>query len=210
MYVQTENQAAKRNARWLAVIIVAAGVLAFLTLASSVNATGNGNPNREEVREIGVAFPAQDGECNDLVPNRLRGNDLVPELTTKFTGGLEGCIYTYVDPSSTGCFARADGTFSYVEEGNEFFVGTYSDEGELSSQHGTIKTKYWFEATFPSMADCENFTNQIDGGCVHTFIRRSGTGVFRGARGVYNVIDRIVDGAAVDFPYIMELSVRRR
>lgn len=210
MYAQTENQPAKRNAPWLALIIVLVGLLAFLSLASTASATGYGQPHKREVREVGIAYAAQEGECTDNIPSHIRGNENVPALTMKFTGGLEGCLYTYPDPSTAGCSDRADGTVTYTEEGNEYFVGTYSDDGEMSSQHGTLKTEYWFEATFPTMTDCENFTNQIDGGCVHKFINRSGTGVFKGARGVYNIIDNIVDGVAVDFPYIMELKLRHR
>lgn len=209
MYVETENQnhAAKRNVRWLALLIVIAGIFAFLSLASTASATGFGRSHQQQLREVGIAYFAQEGECTDNIPDQIHGNDHTPEITMKFTGGLEGCLYTYVDLSTAGCSARADGTASYYEEGNELFVGTYSDEGELNSNLGTITTEYWYEATFPSMTDCENFTNQIDGGCVHTFINRSGTGVFKGARGVYNIVDNVVNGAAVDFPYIMDVTV---
>ncbi|MCA9920360.1 MAG: hypothetical protein KC445_20530 [Anaerolineales bacterium] len=209
MYAQTENQAIKRKARWLALIMVIAGIVAFLSLASTASATGNGRPHNRDVREVGIAFFAQEGECTDNIPDQIRGNDHTPEITMKFTGALDGCLYTYVDQSTAGCFARADGTASYYEEGNEYFVGTYTDEGEIISQQGTLKTEYWYEATFPSMSDCENFTNQIDGGCVHDFIRGSGTGVFKRARGAYSIVDNVVDGVTIDFPYILELTLRR-
>ena len=169
----------------------------------------NGKEKKTIVREIGVGNIAAEGECTDSIPDRIRGNDYTEGLDFKFTGGLEGCIYTYVDLETAGCSERADGTYTYYEEGNELFIGTFQDDGEIDGRTGRMKTNYWFEATYPTLADCENFTNQIDGGCLHTFIKGSGTGVFKGARGQYGVVDNTVDGVAVSFPYVLELRVRK-
>lgn len=193
--------------KWIVFIALVLGAIALFTVVSSVEAASHNQ--KVNVREIGVGNVAAEGECTDNIPDRIRGNDYTPGFDFKFEGGLEGCIYTYVDTDTAGCSARADGTFTYYEEGNELFVGTYSDDGEVADGNGRIKTNYWFEATFPTMSDCENFTNQIDGGCVHKFISGTGTGVFKKARGQYGIVDNIVDGVAINFPYILDLKVRR-
>ena len=186
-----------------AVVLVAA-----FSFWSSAEAEGK-NKKRTLVREVGLMNFAAEGECADDIPNSIRGNDYTEGLDFKFGGALEGCIYTYVDLETAGCTERGDGTFSYYEEGNELFVGTFQDDANIDGRTGTLITKYWFEATYPTLEDCEGFTNQIDGGCVHRFINGTGTGVFKGARGEYSVIDNVVDGVAINFPYILDLKVRR-
>ena len=71
-----------------------------------------------------------------------------------FEGDLEGCLYTYVNPESSGC--TSGGT--YHEFGNEVFVGTYNGE------YGTFTTEDVFKAKY---RDCPNFAGQISGGCRH-------------------------------------------
>ncbi len=206
-FYTSENSSRKmRLFLFLAAIL---GVIALFTIVSAAEAGGNNNRKKNRVRELGVMNFAAPGECEDDIPETLRGNAYTEGFDFKFNGALEGCLYTYANPDSAGCSERADGNWNYYEEGNELFIGTFSDDGEIDGRTGTLTTRYWFEATFPTQTDCENFTNQIDGGCVHTFINGSGTGVFKGARGLYSVIDNVVDGVAIDFPYILDIRVRR-
>lgn len=203
----------KRVSQLLALLLIFGGLFfiqaVFAADDDSINHPGP-EPHFNEVREIGLMEFIEEGECQDDVPDSIRGNERVADLTFKFSGGLVGCLYTYVDIDTAACEERGDGSWQYSEEGNELFIGTYEDGEVLADGSGTLTTRYWFEATFPTEDDCANFTNQIDGGCIHEFIPNRGTGVFKQARGFYGVIDNIVDGAPVDFPYILELRLRNK
>lgn len=194
-------------------LIAAAAVLIAVAMFGLTSTADAHDTKKVIVREIGVSNFDDGTQCNHEetgeIPESIFGNEYTPGLDIYFTGALEGCIYTYVDLDTPSCTQKADGTWLYYEEGNEFFIGTYSDNEEVDGEMGTLKTRYWFEATFEEESGCTDFIGQIDGGCSHIFLNGSGTGVFKGARGEYWVIDNVVDGVAINLPYIMNLVLRK-
>jgi hypothetical protein len=124
----------------------------------------------------GTGFFAESGECTDA---EGQGSDFV----LKMTGDLEGCHYIFVE--TVDC--SPSGT--YLETGNEIFVGLYQGEA------GTFRTTYRFEAKYE---DCPNLVAEIFGRCQHPIIAGSGEGVFEGVSGRLDFKDDI---AAGNFPY---------
>ena len=103
--------------------------------------------------------------------------------TYTMTGDLTGCVY------ATAETAQCSRGGAYYEMGTETFVGLYN------GQPGTFRTNYIFTATY---RDCQNLTGEIAGRCQHPIAAGSGTGVFEGVRGRYDMKDDVEVG---NFPY---------
>lgn len=113
-------------------------------------------------------------ECTDL-----EGASYIYTMT----GDLTGCVYASVETS------RCSQGGAYYETGTETFVGLYN------GQSGTFRTNYVFTATY---RDCPNFVGEIAGRCQHPIAAGSGTGVFEGVRGRYDMKDDVIVG---NFPF---------
>jgi hypothetical protein len=109
--------------------------------------------------------------------------DLGASYTYTMTGDLTGCVYASIETS------RCTQGGAYFETGTETFVGLYND------QPGTFRTNYVFTAKY---RDCPNFVGEIAGRCQHPIAAGSGTGVFEGVRGRYDMKDDVEVG---NFPY---------
>jgi hypothetical protein len=109
--------------------------------------------------------------------------DLGADYTYIMTGDLAGCVYASIEDS------RCTAGGAYYETGTETFVGVYN------GQPGTFRTNYVFTATYQ---DCSTFVGEIAGRCQHPIAAGSGTGVFEGVRGRYDMKDDVETG---DFPY---------
>ena len=124
----------------------------------------------------GVGFFAEPGQCSDPEGS---GSDFALIMT----GDLEGCHYVFVETS----VCSPGGT--YRETGTETFVGRYD------GAPGTFRTTYLFTAKY---ADCANMIGEVVGRCQHPLTAGSGTGVFEGATGRFDMKDDVVTGS---FPY---------
>lgn len=124
----------------------------------------------------GIGAYAASGQCTD--PEGA-GADYVVLMT----GSLSGCNYAFIESS------RCSAGGAYLETGTETFVGTYNGE------FGTFRTNYVFTATFQ---DCPNFVGEIAGRCEHPIAAGSGTGIFEGVSGRFDMKDDIEEG---NFPY---------
>ncbi len=124
----------------------------------------------------GVGYYAAPGACTDPV-----GQGADYSLT--MTGAFSGCHYVFIEN------ARCSAGGAYAESGTETFVGTYNGE------FGTFRTNYLFTAKY---RDCRNLVGEIEGRCQHPIIAGSGTGIFDGVRGRFDMRDNIEAG---NFPY---------
>jgi hypothetical protein len=129
----------------------------------------------------GIGFYAAAGACTDL-----EGQGADYALT--MTGALSGCHYVFVKT------AQCSPGGAYFEAGTETFVGTYQ------GVFGTFKTNYVFTAAY---RDCHNLAREIAGRCQHPIVDGSGTGIFTGVRGRFDMKDDIKAG---NFPYRGHLS----
>jgi hypothetical protein len=153
----------------LTALAVAALISVVLTVPSPALAGG-------ATQISGIGFFAEPGQCTDLDG---QGSDYALTMT----GDLAGCHYIFVETAE----CSPGGT--YVETGTETFVGLYNGES------GTFETTYLFTAKYE---DCPNLVGEIAGRCQHPIIAGSGTGVFEGASGRFDIQD---DVAAGNFPY---------
>ncbi len=99
------------------------------------------------------------------------------------TGDFSGCHYVFVE---TG---RCSAGGAYFETGTETFVGIYNGES------GTFRTNYIFTGKYQ---DCPNLVGEIAGRCEHPIVAGSGTGIFEGVRGRFDMKDDVEAG---NFPY---------
>ncbi len=114
-------------------------------------------------------------DANDVCNAKGQGSPFAATMT----GDLEGCLYFFIDESSC-----TDG--NYVEKGRELFVGTYKGKS------GTFRTTYDAQAKWEGCnPDGSPAGAQISGQCQHYFVNGSGTGVFAGATGYYDIIDNV-------------------
>jgi hypothetical protein len=152
------------------VALVALG--AVVVLSSPVYAGG-----ATRIGGIGYFADPGAGECID----DAEGNG--SDFALRMTGDLEGCHYVFV--------AEAECTSSgaYRETGTEIFVGEYN------GHPGTFGTTYLFTA---KLGDCRDLATEIFGRCQHPIVRGSGTGVFEGVTGRFDIKDDIEAG---NFPY---------
>jgi len=105
------------------------------------------------------------------------------------TGDLDGCMYTFVDE-----FSCTDG--NYVEKGREYFVGTYK------GKNGTFRTTYDSQGKYEGCNDDGSYAGaEISGQCQHYIVPGSGTGVFEGVSGRYDMTDD-VKADPVNYPYV--------
>jgi hypothetical protein len=121
----------------------------------------------------GIGFYADAGECTALPAS----------VTLRMEGDLEGCHYIVAE---TGVCSPSG---AYKETGTETFVGTYN------GVPGTFQTTYVFTAKY---TDCLNYVGEIFGRCEHPIVAGSGTGVFEGVTGRFDMKDDVVE---VKFPY---------
>lgn len=161
--------------------ILALTTLTIIALLSSGFAAPS--PTRAEgaTQISGIGFFAATGECTDS-----EGQDATFALT--MTGAFSGCHYVFVETS------RCSPGGAYFETGTETFVGLYNGEP------GTFETTYVFTATY---LDCPNLVGEIEGRCQHPIVDGSGTGVFEGVTGRFDMKDDVEAG---NFPYRGHLS----
>ena len=131
----------------------------------------------------GVASYADPGECVD--PEGAGATYAPLDMTGDLeAGGLQGCLYTFVDTTDTD--SSPSGT--YRETGTEIFVARDPEDGTVA---GTFETTYRFEAKFD-----EN--GEIFGRCQHPIVEGSGTGIYEGVTGILFFKDDVEAG---NFPY---------
>jgi len=153
----------------LAVVALISGVLMAPSLASAGGAT----------QIAGVGFFAEPGECTDFVT----GPGEYYEFALNMTGDLDGCHYVHIE--SFEC--SPSGT--YRERGIELFVDRDGEEV------GTFGTTYLFTA---KLTECPDLATEIWGRCQHPIVAGSGTGVFEGVTGRFDIKDDVEN---VTFPY---------
>lgn len=124
----------------------------------------------------GIGYFASTGQCTDP-----EGQGASYALT--MTGDFTGCHYVFID--SFRCTAGG----AYFETGRETFVGMYN------GGTGRFDTTYVFTATY---TDCDNLLGEIAGRCEHPIVDGSGTGIFEGVRGRFDMKDDVEAG---NFPY---------
>jgi hypothetical protein len=129
----------------------------------------------------GIGAYAGPGQCTDP---EGEGADYALIMT----GAFSGCHYAFIESS------RCSAGGAYFEAGTETFVGTYNGE------FGTFRTNYVFTATY---RDCPNFVGEIAGRCEHPIADGSGTGIFEGVTGRFDMKDDLEAG---NFPYRGHLS----
>lgn len=157
-------------------------VLTMTTLISAVFAAPFATRAGGGATQIsGIGSYAAPGECTDPEGN---GSDYALTMA----GDFSGCHYIFVEN------ARCTAGGAYSESGTETFVGIYN------GQPGTFRTNYLFTGTY---RDCPNLVGEIAGRCQHPIIAGSGTGIFEGVRGRFDMRD---DVAAGNFPYRGHLS----
>ena len=150
--------------------------LAMMALLSAGSAASSPRQPQGATQISGIGAYAAPGACTDA---EGQGSDYVLTMT----GAFSGCHYVFVETSQ----CRPGG--AYFESGTETFVGYYNGE------FGTFKTNYIFTATYQ---DCPNFVGEIAGRCEHPIEDGSGTGIFEGVKGRFDMKDDVVLG---NFPY---------
>jgi hypothetical protein len=161
--------------------ILAFSTLTMMALLTAVFATPSATRAEGAQQISGVGFFAAGDDCDDP-----EGEGSSYALT--MTGDFEGCHYVFIETS------RCTAGGAYFETGTETFVGTYN------GQFGTFQTSYVFTATYQ---DCPSFIGEIAGRCEHPIVDNSGTGVFEGVKGRFDMKDDVDLG---NFPYRGHLS----
>jgi hypothetical protein len=156
--------------------ISALTALTMMALISAVVATPSPTRAGGATQISGIGYYAAVGQCNDTEGD---GSDYALIMT----GAFSGCHYVFVES------ARCSPGGAYFEKGTETFVGFYD------GQVGTFRTNYVFTATY---RDCPNLLGEIAGRCEHPIVDGSGTGVFDGVRGRFDMKDDVEVG---NFPY---------
>lgn len=160
----------RRSTIWaLATLTLMVLIAAVCTGPSPVRAGG-------ATQISGIGYFAAPGQCTDA-----EGQGADYALT--MTGDFSGCHYVFIG------FSQCTPGGAYYETGTETFVGTYQ------GQAGTFETNYVFTATY---LDCPNFVGEIAGRCQHPIADGSGTGVFDGVTGRFDMKDDVEEG---NFPY---------
>jgi hypothetical protein len=155
--------------------------LTMMALISAVLATPSPTRAGGATQISGLGAYAAAGQCTD--PEGAGA-----DYALIMTGAFSGCHYAFVESS------RCSAGGAYFETGTETFVGTYNGE------FGTFRTNYVFTATYQ---DCPNFVGEIAGRCQHPIVDGSGTGIFEGVSGRFDMKDDVEAG---DFPYRGHLS----
>ena len=109
------------------------------------------------------------------------------------TGDLEGCLYVFVDEFSC--------TFGhYLETGRELFIGTYQGKS------GSFRTTYDVQGKYEGCNPDGSYAGaQISGQCQHYIVKGSGTGVFAGITGRFDMTDDVT-ATPTNYPYIGDLK----
>jgi hypothetical protein len=157
-------------------IISALTALTMVALISAVFAAPSPTRAGGATQISGIGYFAAPGQCTDP-----EGQGATYALT--MTGAFSGCHYVFVEN------ARCSPGGAYAEAGTETFVGIYN------GQVGTFRTNYLFTATY---RDCPNLVGEIAGRCEHPIVDGSGTGIFEGVKGRFDMSDDIEAG---NFPY---------
>jgi hypothetical protein len=158
------------------ITISALVALTMMALISGVLAGPSPIAAGGAVQISGVGVYAAPGQCTD--PEGA-GADYVLWMSGDFTG----CHYVRIENH------RCTEGGVYYENGTETFVGIYDGEP------GTFSTEYVFTAKY---LDCPNFVGEIAGRCEHPIVNGSGTGVFEGVTGRFDMKDDVEVG---NFPY---------
>lgn len=161
--------------------VLALTTLTMIALISAVFAAPSPTRAGGATQISGIGYFAAPGQCTDP-----EGQGADYALT--MTGAFSGCHYVFVET------ARCSEGGAYFETGTETFVGLYN------GQVGTFRTNYVFTATYQ---DCPNLVGEIAGRCQHPIIDGSGTGIFAGVRGRFDMKDDVELG---NFPYRGHLS----
>ena len=104
------------------------------------------------------------------------------------TGDLEGCLYFFVDE-----FTCTNG--NYLEKGRELFIGTYKGKS------GSFRTTYDAQAKYEGCnSDGSPAGAELSGQCQHYIVKGSGTGVFEGVTGRFDIIDN-VEADPINYSY---------
>jgi hypothetical protein len=117
----------------------------------------------------GVGFFDEDDACDS--------GSVGADFALIMTGDLEGCLYTFVES------AQSSPSGTYRETGRELFVAS---EGA-----GTFETTYRVEAKYE---DVDNLAGTIFGRCQHPIVEGSGTGIFEGVSGRFDIKDDVEAG----------------
>jgi hypothetical protein len=133
----------------------------------------------------GIGFFDEEGDCTDF-PNDTGPGEFY-EFALNMTGDLDGCLYVHI---KTG---ECSPSGTYRERGTEFFVGRDSEGADEGAD--TFETTYLFTA---KLGECPDLATEIWGRCQHPIVAGSGTGVFEGVTGRFDIKDDIVEG---NFPY---------
>lgn len=158
------------------ITITALTTLAMMALIGAGSAAPFPRQGNGATQISGVGFFAAPGQCTDA---QGQGADYALIMT----GAFSGCHYVFVETS------RCSPGGAYFEAGTETFVGMYN------GQPGTFRTNYIFTATYQ---DCPNFVGEIAGRCEHPIVDGSGTGIFEGVKGRFDMKDDVELG---NFPY---------
>lgn len=161
--------------------VLALTALTMIALISAVFAAPSPTPAGGATQISGIGSYAAPGQCTDP---EGQGADFALIMT----GAFSGCHYVFVES------ARCSPGGAYAETGTEIFVGIYN------GQAGTFRTTYLFTGTYQ---DCPNLVGEIAGRCEHPIVAGSGTGIFEGVRGRFDMKDDIEAG---NFPYRGHLS----
>lgn len=158
------------------VVLTLLSLLAFFAFASSASAQGVSK------RITAVNYFDGAAQCDAAITD---ADGAEPDLRTDMVGDLDGCLYVFF--KSYSCAPNG----VYTEEGVETYVGS-GREGD----DGTFETTYRFTAHFPSEEECNSYTNQIRGRCLHPIVAGSGTGDYRGVTGQFQMTDNVDEGTA--------------
>ena len=93
------------------------------------------------------------------------------------TGDLDGCLYEFVET------AQSSPSGIYLETGRDLFVA--------SDGSGTFEMTYRFEAKYEDVA---NLAGEIFGRCQHPIVEGSGTGIYEGVSGRFDIKDDVEAG----------------
>jgi hypothetical protein len=132
-----------------------------------------------QISGIGYSADTNAGECTNSPTEPAGTIDVVPPL--KMTGSLEGCLFSFILSNETS----PSGT--YREWGIDIFVS--------NDEVSRFETTYLFTAKF------DEDGNEIWGRCEHPITAGTGTGVFEGVTGRFNIKDHVEGKVLIDFPY---------
>ena len=94
------------------------------------------------------------------------------------SGDLDGCLYEFVETR------QSSPSGIYLETGRDLFVAS---EGA-----GSFETTYRFEAKYE---DVSNLAGEIFGRCQHPIVESSGTGIYEGVSGQFDIKDNVEAGS---------------